>query len=68
MGCLTADQELKRNGSGYYDPTAYKALRNIEREANRMEYKRGEIFKYNTTGGLYQATKDVRDIISTHYF
>ena len=45
------DRELRRNGSGYYDPTAYKALRNIEREANRMEYKRGEIFKYNTTGG-----------------
>lgn len=45
------DRELRRNGSGYYDPTAYKALRNIEREANRMECKRGEIFKYNTTGG-----------------
>lgn len=22
--------ELKRNGSGYYDPTAYKALKNCE--------------------------------------
>lgn len=45
------DRELRRNGSGYYDPTAYKALKNYEREANHMEYKRGEIFKYNTTGG-----------------
>lgn len=45
------DPELRRNGSGYYDPTAYKALKNCEREANHMEYKRGEIFKYNTTGG-----------------
>lgn len=45
------DRELRRNGSGYYDPTAYKALKNYEREANHMEYKRGEIYKYNTTGG-----------------
>ena len=45
------DRELRRNGSGYYDPTAYKALKNYEREADHMEYKRGEIFKYNTTGG-----------------
>ena len=22
--------ELKRNGSGYYDPTAYKAIKNIQ--------------------------------------
>ena len=45
------DRELRRNGSGYSDPTAYKALKNYEREADHMEYKRGEIFKYNTTGG-----------------
>lgn len=45
------DRELRRNGSGYYDPTAYKALKNYEREADHMEYKRGEIFKYNTSGG-----------------
>lgn len=44
------DRELRRNGSGYYDPTAYKALKNYEREANHMEYKRGEIFKYNMAG------------------
>lgn len=24
------DNELKRNGSGYYDPTAYKAMKNLE--------------------------------------
>lgn len=48
------DRELRRNGSGYYDPTAYKALKNYEREANHMEYKRGEIFKYNTTGGEHE--------------
>lgn len=25
------DNDLKRNGSGYYDPTAYKAIKNTER-------------------------------------
>lgn len=34
-----------RNGSGYADPTAYKAFLNIERDG-KMEFKRGEIFEY----------------------
>ena len=38
------DKELFRNGSGYADPTAYKALSNIERDED-MDYKRGEIFE-----------------------
>lgn len=38
------DRELMKNGSGYHDPTAYKALSNIERDED-MDYKRGEIFE-----------------------
>lgn len=38
--------ELLRNGSGYVDFTAYSAIKNIERENERMEFKRGEIFEY----------------------
>lgn len=34
-----------RNGSGYADPTAYKALSNIERDG-KMDFNRGEIFEY----------------------
>ena len=26
------DKDLRKNGSGYYDPTAYKALKKIETE------------------------------------
>lgn len=26
------DRDFKRNGSGYYDPTAYNAIKNIEAE------------------------------------
>lgn len=33
--------ELKRNASGYYDPTAYKALKGV---IENMEIKRGDIF------------------------
>ena len=28
--------ELKRNGSGYYDPTAYKAMKNLTEEEKRV--------------------------------
>ena len=35
--------ELKRNGSGYVDTTAYAALTNV-RKGDRMEVYRGDIF------------------------
>lgn len=35
--------ELKRNGSGYYDPTAYQAMKNIK-EDEKMDLKRGDIY------------------------
>lgn len=28
--------DLKRNGSGYYDPTAWKAIMNMEKEEKRV--------------------------------
>lgn len=40
------DKELFRNGSGYADPTAYKALTNYQKGESNMEFKRGEIFQY----------------------
>jgi len=45
------DYELKRNGSGYYDPTAYKAMTNLIKGEGTMEMKRGEIFEYNMQNG-----------------
>lgn len=38
--------ELKRNGSGYFDPTAFKALKNIYKQEGsaKMEIYRGDIF------------------------
>ena len=36
--------ELKRNGSGYIDPTAYEALKNVENAQNRIEKLMKAIF------------------------
>lgn len=48
------DKELFRNGSGYADPTAYKAFMNIERD-EKMDFKRGEIFEYKEVNkGIYR--------------
>lgn len=30
------DRELKRNGSGYTDPTAYNAIKNADKESERF--------------------------------
>ena len=37
--------DLLRNGSGYVDITAYKAIKNVERNTNMANCKRGEIFE-----------------------
>lgn len=42
------DNELLRNGAGYVDFTAYKAILNYQKGENVMEYNRGEIFEYST--------------------
>ena len=46
--------DLKRNGSGYYDPTAYKAIRKFQNGGGTMEVYRGDIFyiedNYRTEG------------------
>lgn len=42
---MNQKDNFHRNGSGYYDPTAYKAIKNIEREENEMEIRKGEIWE-----------------------
>ena len=41
---ITGKNELKRNGSGYNDPTAYKAIINTGGGVNNMEVYKGDIF------------------------
>jgi hypothetical protein len=47
------DYEILRNGSGYVDPTAYKAIKKYQ-EGEEMEYKRGDIVWYETYGGKFK--------------
>ena len=49
-GGFILDYELFRNGSGYVDYTAYKAIKNIERN-KKMDFNRGEIFEIETNRG-----------------
>lgn len=53
--------ELKRNGSGYYDPTAYKAMKNYEREEGKMEVYRGDIFFVTGSGGKVTGSEIKQD-------
>lgn len=44
--------DIRYNGSGYYDETAYKAIRNTDRGGTAsMEYNKGEIWEIETTNG-----------------
>lgn len=46
------DRELKKNASGYNDPTAFKAMKALDGgTGNRMEYLRGDIFFVEKIGG-----------------
>ena len=37
--------DLRKNGSGYTDPTAYKAMKKILEEDKMEEARRGEIWE-----------------------
>ena len=49
VGQITSKNELKKNGSGYSDPTAYKAIMNVG-GATVMNTYHGDIF-YITNDG-----------------
>ena len=37
MGSICNGIDIRRNGSGYYDPTAYQAIKNVEKEEQLEE-------------------------------
>lgn len=45
VGNMEAKTDILRNGSGYVDETAFKAIKHIE--SKDMDYCRGEIWEYN---------------------
>lgn len=58
--------ELKRNGSGYYDPTAYRALKSFMKEEKEMQYLRGDIFEIDRANGLQKAVIVSNDFRNEH--
>ena len=51
---------IKRNASGYYDPTAYSALKNVLEEENEMDVKRGDVV-YIKKGGITTGSEQFAD-------
>jgi transcriptional regulator with XRE-family HTH domain len=49
------DKEIKRNASGYTDPTAYAAIKTIEKEGNEMS-EGGGLLRVVEKGGIYEYT------------
>jgi len=45
--------ELKRNGSGYYDPTAYEAIKNVDNESDRFYKLLDTIFSICDLAGFH---------------
>ena len=47
------DSEIARNGSGYYDPTAFEAMKNIiKKKVDKM--KHGEIWEIQQNNGQFK--------------
>ena len=52
MAYVQYEIEIKKNGSGYNDPTAYEALKHITKmEEKTMEFYRGDIVEIETKNG-----------------
>lgn len=58
---MSKDNDIRYNGSGYYDETAYKAMKNMDRGGTHKmsdinNYTTGEIWEMEATNGI---TKEV---------
>lgn len=45
--------ELKRNGSGYFDPTAHKAMVKMDKDQERFEKFLGTVFAIADLSGFH---------------
>ena len=50
--------DLMHNGEGYYDPTAYQAIINVQKGQKKMEIYRGDIFYVKKTGNITGSEQD----------
>lgn len=47
------DRELRRNASGYFDPTAYEALKSVESDTERFQKLLNTIFYICEIAGFH---------------
>lgn len=50
---MANENDIKRNGSGCSDPTAYKAIRNLERDQERFQKLLDTIFNICELSGFH---------------
>ena len=57
------DQELKRNGEHYPDPTAYEAIKRAQAESDYERYKKflGCLYRIGELSGFYIQDITIRD-------
>ena len=60
-----AERELRRNGSGYYDPTAYKAIKRADGDPVKKKKRSYYIGPYDASRGksLKQYIKEKQQIL-----
>lgn len=57
-----SDKELKRNGSGYVDPTAYEAMRAVSNQVGGITVQPGSVWR-----AMFGCTPRLLAVIATHY-
>lgn len=50
---MANNQEFRRNSSGYVDPTAYEAIKNIDAESERLQKLLTAIFAMCDVAGFH---------------
>ena len=53
--------ELKRNGSGYVDPTAYEALKKVQREEPKPQKDNVDLMADGIAKTIYSLCKKIKD-------
>lgn len=48
-----SDREIRRNASGYFDPTAYEAIKNVEGDSERLQKLLTAIFAICDVAGFH---------------
>lgn len=62
---MARDDDIRRNASGYFDPTAYQAIKNIENEDDKFHKLLDTIFNICELSGFHLEERIVLKDINT---